>query len=166
MPGIVSRLLRAGLVTGISDGLFACVLFAGFYDSTVTRLWQGVASTVLGRQALQGGTRTALIGVLLHFGVAFGWSAVFLLLLAGSAYLRRLVRSRSGIFKAASIYGPAIWLVMSFAVIPALVHRPPTLGARWWIQLIGHIFFVGIPIVACTAPGVSETAPDVQTAAS
>jgi hypothetical protein len=28
-----------------------------------------------------------------------------------------------------------------------LLHRPPAIGIRWWIQLIGHFPFVGIPIV-------------------
>jgi len=36
----------------------------------------------------------------------------------------------------------------SLAVIPFLVHRPPAISIRWWIQLIGHIPFVGLPIVA------------------
>jgi hypothetical protein len=72
----LSRLVRAGILTGVIDGLFSSVLSAAFYDSTVARLFQGVASTLLGRAALDGGTRTALVGVLMHFGVAFGWSAV------------------------------------------------------------------------------------------
>jgi hypothetical protein len=39
-------------------------------------------------------------------------------------------------------------MVMSLAVIPILLHRPPTINYRWWIQWFGHIPFVGIPIVA------------------
>lgn len=41
--------------------------------------------------------------------------------------------------------------VMSLIVIPLLVHRPPTITVRWWIQLLGHIPFVGLPIVASSA---------------
>ena len=41
-------------------------------------------------------------------------------------------------------------LVMSLAVIPIFVHRPPTITYRWWIQWFGHIPFVGIPIVAAS----------------
>lgn len=55
-----SRLLRAGLLTGVTDGLFACVLALWFYHSTVTRLWQGVASVLLGKSALDGGMTTVL----------------------------------------------------------------------------------------------------------
>lgn len=149
------RLVRAGLLTGILDGLFSSVLSVAFYDSTVTRLFQGVASTLLGREAFDGGTATALIGVLMHLGVAFGWSAVFLLLARRSSWIRRVLGSPSGVVKVASVYGPFIWLVMSLVVIPLLVQRPPTINIRWWVQLIGHIPFVGIPIVASIGRGGS-----------
>ncbi|HEX6902488.1 MAG TPA: hypothetical protein VF789_22400 [Thermoanaerobaculia bacterium] len=147
----LSRLLRAGLLTGIIDGLFSSVLSVFFYGSTVTRLFQGVASTLLGKEALEGGTSTALIGVLMHFGVAFGWSAVFLLLAMRSAWIRRVLGSRYGVVKVAAVYGPLIWMVMSLIVIPLLLHRPPTINNRWWVQLIGHFPFVGLPIVASIA---------------
>jgi hypothetical protein len=150
----LSRLLLAGLVTGVTDGLFSSVLSVFFYHSTVARLFQGVASVLLGSEALDGGTRTALIGVLMHFGVALGWSAVFLLLVLRSAGLRRVLTSRSGIVKVAAVYGPFIWMFMSLAVIPLLLHRPPTINIRWWVQLIGHFPFVGLPIVASIGSGV------------
>jgi hypothetical protein len=142
-----SRLLRAGLLTGIIDGLFASVQ-AVINGSTLTRLWQGVASVLLGKEALEGGTTTALIGVLMHFGVAFAWSAVFLLLASRSAWIRRVLASPYGVLKIAAVYGPFIWMVMSLVVIPVLVHRPPTVNPRWLVQLIGHFPFVGLPIVA------------------
>jgi hypothetical protein len=37
---------------------------------------------------------------------------------------------------------------MSLAVIPLLLHRPPAITVRWWIQFVGHAPFVGLPIVA------------------
>ena len=142
-----SRVLLAGLVTGIIDGLFASVQ-SFFYDSTPERVFQGVASVLLSPAALDGGARTAAIGVLMHFGVALGWSAVFLLLYESSPRIRSLVQSPLGPLKVASVYGPFIWLVMSLVVIPLLVHRPPIIRPRWWVQLVGHIFFVGLPIVS------------------
>ena len=144
---MTSRLLRAGLLTGVTDGLFACVLALWFYHSTVTRLWQGVASVLLGKSALDGGMTTAWIGVLMHFAVACTWSAVFLFLFTRSSWIRSQVASRFGALKVASVYGPFIWMAMSLIVIPLLVHRPPSITARWWVQLIGHIPFVGLPIV-------------------
>jgi hypothetical protein len=144
----IARLLRAGLLTGIVDGLFSSVLSAFFYGSTVSRLFQGVASVLLGSDALNGGRRTALIGVLMHFGVAFAWSAVFLFLVWRWEWIRSLLASPYGVLKVAALYGPFIWMVMSLVVIPVLLHRPPVINVRWLTQLIGHIPFVGIPIVA------------------
>lgn len=152
----MNRLVRAWLLTAISDGLFASVLSVAFFHSTLARLWQGVASTLLGKAAFDGGTRTALIGLLMHFGVAFGWSAVFLLLYSRWAAIRRVAASRYGILKIASIYGPFIWLFMSMIVIPLLLHRPPLINTRWWVQLIGHIPFVATPMVWSIARRDSE----------
>jgi hypothetical protein len=153
----LSRLLRAGLLTGLSDGLFASVMSVVASGSTVTRLWQGVASVLLGIEAFNGGRRTALIGLLMHFGVAFGWSTVFLFLVSRVGWIRRLVASPYGLTKTAALYGPFIWLVMSLAVIPLLVHRPPAITSRWWIQLLGHFPFVGLPIVASIGTGAPRT---------
>lgn len=142
----LSRLVAAGIITAITDGLFASVqsLLRG---STVTRLWQGVAAVPLGPKALEGGTKTAFIGVGLHICVAFFWSAVFLFALMRSQWLRNVVASRGGIFKVAAVYGPAIWMFMSLIVIPAFLHRPPSITSRWWVQFFGHMIFVALPIV-------------------
>src|SRR3979490_3568393 len=99
----LARLIRAGVLTGVSDGIFASVLSVGFFHSTVARLWQGVASTLLGKEAFDGGTSTALIGVLMHFGVAFGWSAVFLFLVMRSSWIRGLLASPYGVIKVAAL---------------------------------------------------------------
>ena len=147
----LSRLVRAGLLTGVTDGLFSSVLAVAAYHSTVTRLFQGVAATLLGKAAFDGGTSTAALGVAMHFGVAFGWSAVFLFLAVRSSRLRARLDSPNGVITVAALYGPFIWLVMSLAVFPLLMHRPPAITIRWWVQLIGHFPFVGLPIVASIA---------------
>jgi hypothetical protein len=146
------RLVSAGLLTGVTDGLFSSVLSAAFYHSTATRLFQGVASVLLGPRAFDEGTRSAAIGLAMHFGVAFGWSTVFVLL-ASTTWVRRMLRSRYGVVTVASVYGPFIWTVMSVVVIPLLVHRPPAINLRWWVQFVGHIPFVALPIVGVVSFG-------------
>ena len=130
------------------DALFSSALAVFAYRSTVTRLWQAVASTLLGPAAFEGGARTTLVGLLLHCGVALGWSAVFLALYLSWPWLRRALTSPGGVIAAAALYGPAIWLVMSLVVIPLFRGRPPAFNLRWWVQLVGHIPFVAVPIVA------------------
>jgi len=155
----LSRLLRAGLLTGVTDGLFSSTLSVVFYHSTVERLFQGVAGTLLGPAAFDGGARTAVVGVFMHFGVALTWSAVFLFVAARSEWIRRVLATRYGVVKIAALYGPFVWGIMSLVVIPLLVHRPPRIGVRWWVQLVGHIPFVGMPIVASIG-GSGPRSPD------
>jgi len=159
--GIGSRLLAAGLLTAVVDGTFSSVLSAGFYHSTVARLFQGVAGALLGPDAINGGARTVAVGMLMHLGVAFGWSAVFLGLLIASPRLRGVRASRGGALKVASLYGPLVWMAMSLAVIPLLVHRPPAITIRWWVQFFGHIPFVALPI----ALGIGSDVPTAGFAA-
>ena len=107
------RILLAGAVTAITDGLFSSVLNVFAYHSTVARLFQGVAAVLLGPNALNGGARTAIIGVLMHCGVALWWSAVFAVLAASLPWLRGALRSTTGVVTVAAIYGPLVWVVMS-----------------------------------------------------
>ena len=144
---VASRLAAAGLLIGTVDGLWAIVLTL-IYGRSLTRLWQGIAATAFGDRMFDGGASTVLLGVLMHFGVAFAWSAVFLLLVMRSAWLRNVLDSPHGVLKVAAVYGPMIWIVMSVVVIPLLTGRPPAaITGRWWIQLAGHVVFVGLPIV-------------------
>ena len=154
------RLLRAGIFTGISDGLFASVLTVGFFHGTFIRLWQSVASVLLGADAFDGGNRTVLIGLVLHFCVAFTWSTVLFALVERWAWLRGVLRSPGGVLKVAAVYGPGIWLVMALVVIPLLVHRAPAFTIRWLVQWIGHAPFVGYPMTAAIAGGLTRAPPD------
>lgn len=153
MQIVSSRLVRAWLLTAIIDGLFSSCLSAFFYGSTVARLWQGVASVPFGPSVLQGGTRAVLIGLGLHLTVAFTWSLVFLLLFDFVAVVRIVASTVGGVVAGAILYGPIIWITMSFIVIPHFTHRPPTVNFRWWVQFFGHIPFVALPIVLSVAIG-------------
>ena len=148
-------LLRTWLTIAVIDGIFASCLSVFAYGSTFSRLWQGVASAVLGPAALQGGTRTVAIGLLLHVCVAFTWSAVFLTLAKSVSVIQRMIATPRGILSIAAVYGPSIWLVMSLVVIPLASGRPPSITVRWWIQLFAHIPFVALPIVTVVGRGLN-----------
>ena len=144
----LSRWVRAGLLLALVDGIFSSVLSVAFYNSTVARLFQGVASVLLGPQAVGGGNGYTALGVLMHITTAFTWSAVYLFIVSKLSFIKKLLASRNGVFKVAALYGPFVWLMMSLVVIPVLAHRPPRITIRWWVQFFGHMPFVGLPIVA------------------
>lgn len=151
MEGRLTRLVRAWLLTGVLDGLFSSALAQFAYGSSASRLFQGVAATAFGAEAFGGGGTLAIVGLLMHFGVALAWSAVFLIAYEASAPLRRIVASPLGVLKVAAAYGPLVWIVMSMVVIPTLTGRPTVITIRWWNQFFGHAIFVGLPIVSMIA---------------
>jgi hypothetical protein len=151
MNAWLTRLVRAWLVTALIDALFSSCLVTLFYGSTVAKLWEGVAAVPFGPSALQGGTRFVIIGLALHLSVALTWSTLFLILYSGQRWLRELTASPAGVVLTAVVYGPLIWMMMSFVVIPHFRHLPPTINYRWWVQFFGHIPFVALPIVTLTA---------------
>src|SRR5213082_3259368 len=116
---IRSTLVRAWLTIAVVDWLFASTLGVVAYHSTVARVWQGVASVVLGPSALQGGLRSVLAGTALHLCVAFTWTAIFLGLALVSERLRATISTPGGVMAVAIVYVPLVWIVMSTVIIPA-----------------------------------------------
>jgi hypothetical protein len=150
--GLLPVLLRTWLLIGVVDFLFATCLSVFAYGGTFSRLWQGVASVPFGADMLKGGAHAVAIGIALHFAVAFVWSALFVLVVSRLGFVRRLLASPMGVLAVAAVYGPFIWLVMSFVVIQSFTQRPPTINFRWWVQFFAHIPFVALPIVWSARP--------------
>jgi hypothetical protein len=143
----VRTLLPVWLVMAVWDFVCATALHVFAYHGTPAKLWQGVAATVLGPRALDGGATALAVGLALHLAVALVWSALFVGALRAWPALRRTIRSPGGAFMVAMAYGPAIWLVMSLVVIPLATGQPPRFGHRWWVQLGIHVPFVALPLV-------------------
>jgi hypothetical protein len=135
------------LVTATWDFLCASALSVFAYGSTFSRFWQGVATVVLGPTPFEMGVRGVAAGLVLHLLVALTWSTIFVLAVAQSVTLRRLLQRPLSALSVAAVYGPLIWLVMSLVVIPLATGKLPTLSFRWWVQVFAHVPFVTIPLV-------------------
>ena len=148
--GFIRLLLPVWLVTAGWDFLCATALSVFAYHGTAAGLWRGVAATVLGPRALDGGWPTIALGLALHLTVALIWSALFVAVVCRWPALQRAIESRGGALAVAAVYGPCIWLVMSLVVVPLATGRSPTVGLRWWVQVVAHVPFVTIPLVFMT----------------
>jgi hypothetical protein len=155
----VQAVIPVWLVTAAWDFLCATALSVFAYHTTFARLWQGVASTVLGPAALDGGAKTVAVGIALHLAVAFTWSALFVAIARVSPTILRMIATPSGALAVAVAYGPIIWLVMSLVIIPLATGRPPRFGFRWWVQIFAHVPFVTIPLVFTTRRVLLRNAP-------
>src|SRR6478672_1944519 len=112
---VVSVLVRTWLFVAVSDAIFAS-LTGMFIPPTATpaRVFRGVASVLLGKSALDGGSTTALIGLAMHFGVALAWSALFVVVVHNSWWLKDALKSWPGRILVAVVYGVSIWLIMTW----------------------------------------------------
>ncbi len=133
--------VTAGLFAGVCDLTAACI-HAGFFGATPVRVFHAVASGLIGREAaLAGGAPTAVLGVVLHFVIAFGAAGTYL----GVSRLWRFLVDHP--FVAGPLFGVAVYWFMQLVIIPlsAITPRPQLLSNR--LIAIGiHIVCVGLPI--------------------
>jgi uncharacterized membrane protein YagU involved in acid resistance len=111
---------------------------------TPIQILQSVAAGLIGRTAsFNGGSKTALLGLLLHFLIATIWATLFFLL---SRLMPVLIRH---FVTVGLLYGVAAYFIMSFLVVPLSAIGPRTTPVPWPVLLngiIGHALLVGLPI--------------------
>ena len=130
----------AGLTCGAMDISAALVVY-GWMGSKPLRLLQGIAGGILGPRTYSGGTSTALLGLTLHFVIAFGAATVFFL---ASRVVPLLLNHAvvSGV-----LYGIAVYFFMNRVVVQvSAATKFPFSIKMMLIGVIIHIFCVGIPI--------------------
>jgi uncharacterized membrane protein YagU involved in acid resistance len=132
-----------GVACGVLDITQACVAWGIQNHLPPSRIFQSVASGLLGPKAFQGGAKTAALGLCLHFLIAFIWAAIYYMASCEISFL-----SERPII-AGLLYGEFVWLMMNCVVLPlSAIHRwPPRMDAASIITgPIGHLFLVGLPI--------------------
>lgn len=135
-------LLLGTLAVGVLDALDAFIFFGLRSGATPMRILQTIASGVLGRSAYQGGWSTALLGLFLHFVIAFGIVSVYFVATRAMPWLHR----RPLVFGA--LYGIAAYVVMNRVVVPlsaAATGSGATPAAVLVNGLAIHMLGVGIP---------------------
>jgi len=133
-------IVSAGTICGVMDITAALVVY-GAMGAKPLRLLQGIAGGVLGPSTYRGGIPTALLGLALHFVIAFGAATVFYVASRGIRFLvdQAVV---SGVF-----YGIAVYFFMQRIVIPlSKANRNPFSLKFMIIGVIIHICCVGLPI--------------------
>jgi hypothetical protein len=141
-PRALDTILYGGLVVGILDGLFALIFYGLIMGAKPMRIFQSVASGLLGKASFEGGTRTFLLGILLHFIVATCIAAVYYL-----ASLKLPILIRHAVV-CGLIYGMIAYLVMNYVVIPlSAIGSRSSFSLRLFLPaFIGHALLVGLPI--------------------
>jgi Na+/alanine symporter len=124
-----------GLIAGVLDLTQACILFGW-------KIPLSIAAGLLGREAFHGGAGTYVLGVLLHFFIAFSAAAVYY------AASRRLNFLTEHALVCGLFYGAAVEEVMTLVVLPlsALHATGPYKLHDLILGLLVHMVVVGLPI--------------------
>ncbi|MGA3224405.1 MAG: hypothetical protein ABSC65_11635 [Acidobacteriaceae bacterium] len=131
----VLAIATGGLLAGVLDLTQALTLFG-------RKVPLAIAAGLLGPQAFRGGAATFVLGVCLHFLIAFTAAAIYY---AASLRLRFLPQHAlvCGLF-----FGAAVELFMRLIVLPlsALHARGPYEYRDLVLGLVVHMVIVGLPI--------------------
>ena len=136
----MSRAILFGtLAVGVLD-LADALIFFGLRGARPTRIFQSIAAGLLGRASFSGGVPTALLGIILHFFIAF---LIVTTCVVASRWVP-LLRARpilSGMF-----YGIGVYLMMNLVVLPlSAAGRPTFVPVVVLNGVLIHMFGVGVP---------------------
>lgn len=133
-------LIAGALAVGTLDGLDGVLFYWLWRGVDPARIFQSVASGLLGPAAFAGGLPTVLLGVVLHYVIAGIIVLVYLLASRRMAVLHRR-RVAAGV-----LYGVAVYLVMNHVVVP--LSAAATAARPWPVVVNGlliHMVGVGLP---------------------
>jgi hypothetical protein len=142
-PSLTTITLRAiavgGLAVGLLDATDGVVYFALTAGIGPVSVLQYIASGALGTGAFSMGLGSAALGALLHFALAYGFTAAFVLAWARFEGVRRW-------WIAAGLgWGAAVWAFMNLVVLPLSRVAPAPVTALAAVHgIAGHAVFVGL----------------------
>ena len=131
-------ILVGGGIAGLLDMTTAYISFGRYMPI-------GIAGGFVGRAGLHRSAGQYILGLAIHYFIAFSAAAVYCLA------SRKLGFLRDHFFVCGLFYGIAVWMVMNLVVLPlSAYHAMGPYQYRPLVQgLLVHMFFIGLPIAFC-----------------
>lgn len=153
---VALTILLGTAVAGTLDMTEACVYWGVTKGVAPERVFQSVASGLLGKAAFTGGAPAAALGLAAHFGIMAVMVACYVL--AGP---RLPILTKRPIVMGLA-YGLATYAVMNYVVLPLsrTPHGGPFVLSTFVNNLGAHLFMVGAPIalIAASREKMTKTA--------
>jgi hypothetical protein len=139
-PQYAKAIALCCLVAGTLD-LSDALIYSHFRGIAPTRILQSIASGILGRVSFTQGTRSAVLGLFLHYFIATTVATIYIFA------SRRLPLSRHP-FLWGTLYGILVYIVMNYVVFPlSKIGLRPTPPLPSLINGVAALIFcIGIPI--------------------
>ena len=144
-------ILKAGLITGTLDGLSASIQYVIVTGKNPILVFQYISSAVFGQDAFSSAGAYGPLGILFHYIIATGWSALFII-----AY-PRLPLLRGNVAVTAVIYGVFVWCMMNLVIVPMtrIPSRPFNLTSAAIAAGI-LIVAIGLPLAVLSKKNISR----------
>lgn len=142
---VAVTVLWCGLLVGTLDILAAFGNAYISFDVGPMSVLKYIASSVFGPGALEGGTDMVVYGLLMHYGIAYFFTALYFFLyprLGGGAQNNIVIGVMYGLF---------IWLLMNLVIVPftkiphSHMHVPQTI-----INIVILMVMIGVPLSIIT----------------
>lgn len=132
--------LLGGLVAGAFDMTYACTFWYVKRGVLPKRVFQSVASGLLGDVSFTGGWATALLGLGLHFFIATSMAVTYYL------FARRWSELAQRPWTFGPLYGVLLYFIMNYIVVPVSAANPGSRNLTWVLLSIAvHAFLIGTP---------------------
>lgn len=141
----VKTLLWSGLIAGVLDSMAGVIVYYIYFNLNPLQVLQFIASGIYGPEAINSGPGMVIIGLLIHFLIAYVCAVIYFLAYPKIRLLGRYVHS-SGL-----AFGLGIWLVMNLLVLPySNIPKSEFDAGLVIIGIIWHMMLVGWPIAVIT----------------
>lgn len=137
-----SKIFKTGLIVGTLDISSAFIYYYIKTGNNPLIILKYIASALLGKeQAYSGSSAMYLLGLLLHYCIAFSFTILFFLL-----YPRINAMNKNRVLTGI-IYGLFVWTVMNLLVVPAsAIGKYPSEPVSIVINMVILIICIGLPL--------------------
>jgi len=142
-PRFVPTVVAGGLLAGTLDGLDALIFYGLAFSVAPVRLFQGIASGLLGARSFELGWRSAALGALFQLLIATGAAAVYFLM---SSKIPLMLRRP---WLAGPVFGLGAYAFMYRVVLPlsnVSKKKHPFSLIDFLDELFAHTILIGLTI--------------------
>jgi hypothetical protein len=137
---LANAILTTGLIAGTLDILSALTHAYLARGTKPEIIFKYISSALVGSEAFAGGTGMIVLGLVIHYLIAFCWTLLYFLIYPKLKFLHQN-RVLSGV-----IYGIFVWAAMSFVFVPlTAIPRSPFNPTSALIGMTILILMIGMP---------------------
>ena len=154
-PSVPGAVLVGGLIGGALDLVFA-VSFAGYHGAAPDKVFQTIASGILGKLAFAGGSWISALGLACHFSLSLIWATIF----AVAAWQFPTLARRP--LLAGIGFGLVVFICMRLVVLPLSAYPHPVTfkPLATSLDLLSHMFLFATPIAVFIGRAFRGRRPD------